>query len=52
MHILPPQFDHTYPLYARVTRKSIDAIKDFFKEDLSKEDWVLLLKLKKQYGVI
>jgi len=46
------QFDHTYPLYARVTRRSIDAIKEFFKEDLSKDDWALLLKLKKQYGVI
>jgi len=46
------QFDHTYPLYARVTRKSIDAIKDFFKEDLNKDDWALLLRLKKQFGVI
>jgi translation initiation factor 5B len=46
------QFDHTYPLYARVNRRSIDAIKEFFKEDLSKDDWALLLKLKKQYGVI
>ena len=46
------QFDHTYPLYARVSRKSIDAIKDFFKEDLGKDDWDLLIRLKKQYGVI
>ena len=46
------QFDHTYPLYARVTRKSIDAIKEFFREDLDKGDWDLLIKLKKQFGVI
>ncbi len=46
------QFDHTYPLYSRVSRKSIDAIKDFFKEDLSKEDWQLLIRLKKMYGVL
>ena len=46
------QFDNTYSLYARVTRKSIDAIKEFFKEELNKDDWALLLKLKKQYGVI
>ena len=26
------QFDHTYSLYARVTRRSIDAIKELFKE--------------------
>ena len=46
------QFDHTYPLYSRVTRKSIDALKEFFKEDLSKEDLMLLVRLKKQFGVI
>jgi len=46
------QFDHTYPLYSRVTRKSIDALKEFFKEDLSKEDLTLLVRLKKQFGVI
>jgi len=46
------QFDHTYDLYSRVTRKSIDALKEFFKEELSKEDLMLLVKLKKQFGVI
>jgi len=46
------QFDHTYPLYSRVTRKSIDALKEFFREDLSKDDLQLLVKLKKMYGVI
>ena len=46
------QFDHTYPLFARVTRRSIDALKDFFREECSKDDWDLLIRLKKQYGVI
>ena len=46
------QFDHTYSFYARVNRRSIDALKEFFKEDLAKEDWMLLSKLRKQYGVI
>lgn len=46
------QFDHTDQMFSRVTRKSIDALREFFKEELSKEDWNLLLKLKKQYGVI
>ena len=34
------QFDHTYPLYARVTRRSIDAIKELFKEGI-KADGIL-----------
>ena len=46
------QFDHTYSLYSRVTRKSIDALKEFFKEDVGKDDWQLLVRLKKQFGVI
>ena len=46
------QFDHTYALYSRVTRTSIDALKEFFREELSKEDIDLLVKQKKQYGVI
>ena len=46
------QFDHTYSLYSRVTRRSIDALKEFFKEECERSDWDLLIKLKKQYGVI
>ena len=46
------QFDATFPFYSRVTRKSIDALREFFKEDVTKDDWQLLIKLKKQFGVI
>ena len=46
------QFDHTYKFYARITRRSINAIREFFKDDLGKEDWALLLRLKKQFGVV
>ena len=46
------QFDHTYPLYSRVNRRSIDALRDFFKEDLNKEQLMLLSQLRKRFGVI
>ena len=46
------QFDHTYSLYSRVTRNSIDALKEFFREDCERSDWDLLVRLKKQFGVI
>jgi len=46
------QFDHTYPLYSRISRRSIDDLKEFFKEECGKDDWTLLVRLKKQFGVI
>lgn len=45
------QFDHTDAIYSRLSRASIDALKDFFKDDLSKEDWRLVVKLKQHQGV-
>ena len=45
-------FDHTYEMYSHVTRPSIDALKEFFREDLVNEDLQLLVRLKKQFGVL
>ena len=42
------QFDHTNQLYSRVTRPSIDALKEFFREECDRNDWDLLVRLKKQ----
>ena len=36
------------PQVSRVTRRSIDLLKDHFREELQKEDWVLLAQLKKK----
>ena len=49
---LPLTLTPTYAFHSRVTRKSIDALKEFFKEDVAKEDWQLLLRLKKMFGVL
>ena len=46
------QFDLTYLFHSRVTRKSIDALKEFFREECDRDDWNLLVRLKKQFGVI
>jgi len=45
-------FDHTTPLHSLISRKSIDALKENFKSDLSERDWRLVIKLKKIYGII
>jgi translation initiation factor 5B len=44
-------FDHNNLLYAHVTRASIDTLKENFRNDLSKEEWKLVAKLKKELGV-
>jgi hypothetical protein len=34
-----------------VTRDSIDSLKQYFKDDLSKDDWKLVIQLKKMFGI-
>ncbi|GMI49842.1 hypothetical protein TeGR_g6848, partial [Tetraparma gracilis] len=46
------QFDATKNLYSFLTRQSIDALKLNFKDALEKEDWRLVIKLKKIFNII
>ncbi|KAJ1951767.1 eukaryotic translation initiation factor 5B [Linderina pennispora] len=34
-------------IYSHITRGSIDVLKESFRNDLSKEEWALIIKLKK-----
>jgi len=45
------QFDHKFPVYSKITRESIDALKEFFKDEMSKEDWKLVIKMKKIFNI-
>ena len=45
------QFDSTSMIYSKITRKSIDILKEYFKKDLSKDDINLLIKLKSIIGI-
>ncbi|KAI8579577.1 hypothetical protein K450DRAFT_241654 [Umbelopsis ramanniana AG] len=38
-------------LYSKITRQSIDILKESFRNDLSKEEWALVVKLKKVLNV-
>jgi len=42
------QFDHKDLLYSNLTRASVDLLKEYFKKDISRDDIVLLKKLKEQ----
>jgi translation initiation factor 5B len=46
------QFSHENKLYSKLTRESIDMLKLHFRKDLGKEDWKLVIKLKKGFGII
>ncbi|OQR97320.1 eukaryotic translation initiation factor 5B [Achlya hypogyna] len=45
-------FDHNVKLYSHLSRASIDALKENFKEDLAKDDWRLVIRLKGVFGII
>lgn len=45
-------FDHTDLLVSKISRESIDAVKEYFREDLQKADWQLMIELKKLFEII
>eukprot|EP01051_Picozoa_sp_SAG22_P009452 SAG22_NODE_790_length_7216_cov_5.198820_8_plen_74_part_00 len=46
------QFDENDELVSKVTRESIDLLKEYHKDDMSRDDWKLVIRLKKVLGVI
>ena len=39
------------PLVSKISRKSIDLLKQHFKEDMTKDDWRLVVKLKSTFRI-
>eukprot|EP01061_Rhynchopus_euleeides_P030374 TRINITY_DN50484_c0_g1_i1.p1 TRINITY_DN50484_c0_g1~~TRINITY_DN50484_c0_g1_i1.p1 ORF type:complete len:811 (+),score=425.80 TRINITY_DN50484_c0_g1_i1:116-2548(+) len=46
------QVQDTDEMISLITRDSIDALKESFKEEMSKSDWAIIIKLKKQLGIL
>ena len=38
-------------LYSLISRESIDTLKEFYKDEVSREEWKLIIELKKTLGV-
>lgn len=38
--------------FSQISRQSIDACKDYFRDDLLKSDWALMVELKKQFQIL
>jgi len=45
-------FDADDLLMSRISRESIDACKDYFRDDLAKTDWALMVELKKLFQIL
>jgi hypothetical protein len=44
-------FDHTDQLVSQISRESINALKEHFRDELSKDDWRLVVKLKHVFKI-
>lgn len=44
-------FDHNDELVSKISRDTIDALKAFFKDEMSKDDWKVVIKLKQVFQV-
>lgn len=39
-------------LYSAITRQSIDTLKEFFRSDVSQDEWKLIVQLKKEFDIM
>ena len=44
-------FDEKDIIYSRITRHSIDVLKENYRDDLSKDEWKLVVFLKKVFDI-
>ncbi|KAG7264384.1 hypothetical protein CRUP_022220 [Coryphaenoides rupestris] len=45
-------FEATDFLVSKITRASIDALKNWFRDEMQKSDWQLIMELKKTFEII
>ncbi|XP_004704400.1 eukaryotic translation initiation factor 5B [Echinops telfairi] len=45
-------FEATDILVSKISRQSIDALKDWFRDEMQKSDWQLIMELKKVFEII
>lgn len=45
------QLEDKDTLYSLVTRQSIDVLKEFYRSDVSMDEWALIKKLKGLYDI-
>jgi len=45
-------FDENDVLVSKITRESIDTLKEYFRDDMTKENWKLIVELKKLFEIL
>ncbi|RWS28934.1 eukaryotic translation initiation factor 5B-like protein [Leptotrombidium deliense] len=45
-------FDHEDMVVSRISRESIDALKEYFRDEMTKSDWALIIELKKHFEIM
>ena len=45
------QLEETDTLYSMISRKSIDTLKEFYRKDVSNDEWHLIVKLKPLFDI-
>lgn len=43
--------EETDTLYSLISRRSIDTLKEFYRKDMSNDEWQLIIKLKPLFDV-
>ena len=44
-------FDHNDALISKISRESIDVLKAMFRDEMTKDDWRLVIRLKKMFNI-
>lgn len=49
--ILGRHWEQTDTLFSHISRRSIDTLKEHFREEVAKEDWALIVQMKKVFKI-
>lgn len=50
--LLGRHFEATDLLVSRITRESIDTVKEYFRDEMAKSDWQLMIELKTSFQIM
>ena len=51
-NIVPQKIVNKYVFVSKLNRESIDLLKEHFRDDVPKDDWKLVVKIKKLLGIM
>ena len=46
------QIEETDTLYSKLSRKSIDTLKEFYRDEVTRDEWLLIKNLKSQFDIM